>query len=197
MRLGIFGGTFNPIHLGHLIIAQESLFQFALDKIIFIPSANPPHKSGQVIAPALERLQMTKYAVAGNPQFVVSDLELKRNDKSYTIDTIKTLQKKYGAETELNFIIGADALSEIFTWKNAEELIAVCGFIVAPRAEFQLNNLDRRIRDIVKIIAMEPVNISASDIRERIRTGQPIRYFLPGKVYKYLLDSSVYGKKVG
>jgi nicotinate-nucleotide adenylyltransferase len=195
-RLGIFGGTFNPIHFGHLIIAQESLYQFKLNKIIFIPAAIPPHKSLRDIALAKHRLQMTKLAIASNAQFAVSDLELERNDKSYTIETIKTLQKKFGKQTEFNFIIGIDALQEIFTWKNAEELLDLCWFLVAPRSGFDINLLDERIKKRVKFISMEPVNISASAIRYRIRKELPIRYFLPEKVYKYLIESSVYVKKI-
>ncbi|MDI6783728.1 MAG: nicotinate-nucleotide adenylyltransferase [bacterium] len=194
-RVGIFGGTFNPIHLGHLIIAQESLSQFGLEKIIFVPSAIPPHKSLQGMAPVKERLQMVKLAISGNAQFAVSDLELKRNDKSYTIETIKTFQKKYGPETELYFIIGLDALLEIFTWKNAEQLLDLCWFLVAPRAGFGINLLDKRIKKRVRLIAMNPVNISASEIRKRVKLGLPFRYFLPEKVYKYLIESSVYGIK--
>jgi nicotinate-nucleotide adenylyltransferase len=196
MRLGIFGGTFNPIHLGHLIIAQESLSQFQLDKIIFVPSAIPPHKSLRVLAPAKHRLQMTKLAISGNPQFAVSDLELKRKEKSYTIETIKTFKKIFGPQTELNFIIGSDALLEIYTWKNADELFDLCWFLVAPRAGFDINLLDMKSKKRVKLIAMEPVNISASEIRNRISNQLPFRYFLPEKVYKYLLETSVYGKKL-
>ena len=194
-RIGIFGGTFNPIHLGHLIIAQESLSQFGLKQIIFVPSAIPPHKSLQDIAPARHRLQMVKLAISGNARFVVSDLELKRNDKSYTIETIKTFQKKYGPQTELYFIIGLDALLEIFTWKNAEQLLDLCWFLVAPRAGFAINSLDTQVRKRVRLIAMDPVNISASEIRKRVKLELPFRYFLPEKVYKYLIESSVYGRK--
>ncbi|MCX7920258.1 MAG: nicotinate-nucleotide adenylyltransferase [bacterium] len=197
IRLGIFGGTFNPIHIGHLIIAQESLSQFALDKIIFIPAAIPPHKNLKGIASAEHRLQMTKLAISGNPQFVVSDLELKRRDTSYTIDTIRLLQKKYGNTAVLYFIIGMDALTEIYTWKKAEELLELCRFIVAPRTGFTFSSLDATIRRKIKILRLEPINISASEIRKRIKNGKPIRYFLPEKVYQYLRDSSVYGKNVG
>jgi nicotinate-nucleotide adenylyltransferase len=195
MRLGIFGGTFNPIHLGHLIIAQESLYQFKLDRIIFVPAAMPPHKSKRDIAIAHHRLRMVKLAIAGNPQFAISDIELKRKDKSYTIETIKTLQNKYRPQTELNFIIGLDALLEFFTWKDASELLELCWFLVAPRKGFEINLLDTRIKHRMRLIDMEPVNISASEIRKRIRLHSPIRYYLPEKVYKYLIESSVYDTK--
>ena len=194
-QLGIFGGTFNPIHLGHLIIAQESLYQFKLDQIIFVPAAIPPHKSKRDIALAQHRLRMVKLAIAGNQRFVVSDIELKRNDKSYTIDTIKYFQNKFGPQTKLNFIIGLDAILEFFTWKDAIELLDLCWFLVAPRKGFDINQLDYRVKRRVRFIDMKPVNISASDIRKRIRSMRPIRYYLPEKVYKYLIESSVYGKK--
>lgn len=193
-KLGIFGGTFNPIHIGHLIIAQESLSQFKLDQVVFVPAAIPPHKLKLNIAAAEHRLHMVKLAVAGNPLFTVSDIELKRNDKSYTIDTIKAFQSKYGPGTELNFIIGLDALLEFFTWKDAAELLDLCRFLVAPRTGFDFSLLDKRIKHRVKLIDMEPVNISASEIRKRIQSNRPIRYYLPEKVHKYLIESSVYGK---
>ncbi|MFB3894843.1 MAG: nicotinate-nucleotide adenylyltransferase [bacterium] len=194
MRLGIFGGTFNPIHIGHLIIAQESLSQFKLDQVVFVPAAIPPHKANHDIATAEHRLQMVKLAIAGNPLFQVSDIELNRNDKSYTIDTIKAFQKKYGPGTELNFIIGLDALLEFFTWKDAEQLLDLCRFLVAPRKGFDFSLLDSRLTPRVRLINMEPVHISATEIRKRIQTHRPIRYYLPEKVYKYLIESSVYGK---
>lgn len=193
-RLGIFGGTFNPIHLGHLIIAQESIYQFQLDKIIFVPSAIPPHKAIPDIASGKHRFNMTRLAIVGNRQLEVSDLELKRQGKSYTIDTIKTLQKDsrfIGAE--FNFILGADALTEIFTWKNAEELLALCWFIVAPRKGFDIGKLSRRVKKRMKLIQMEPVNISSSEIRARIRKHVPFCYYVPEKVYSYLIKWQVYG----
>jgi nicotinate-nucleotide adenylyltransferase len=194
-KLGIFGGTFNPIHIGHLIIAQESLYQYKLDRIIFVPAAIPPHKSKRDIALAQHRLRMVKLAATGNPLFEVSDIELKRNDKSYTIETIKYFQKKFSPQTELNFIIGLDALLEILPWKDAIELLDLCWFLVAPRKGLDINQLDNRVKRRVRFINMEPVHISASEIRKRIRLQQPIRYYLPEKVYKYLIESSVYGKK--
>ena len=124
MKIGIMGGTFDPIHMGHLITAEMVLDSFSIDEILFIPSANPPHKQGKEIAPAKSRLEMAILATGSNPRFSVSDLELRRKEPSYALVTVEELQRKYGENTLLYFILGADAAMELATWYHARELIS-------------------------------------------------------------------------
>src|SRR4030042_2999716 len=132
-KIGIMGGTFNPIHHGHLVTAQEALSQFKLDMVIFIPTGNPPHKIENEVASAEDRYIMTVIATSSNSNFFVSRMEIDRRGKSYTIDTVRQLKKNYGSSSLLYFITGADAILEILTWKNTDEIVSLCKFIAATR----------------------------------------------------------------
>ena len=139
-RIGIMGGTFDPIHMGHLITAEMVRADAHLDEILFIPSARPPHKDGARAASAEDRLIMTAYAVAENPHFSVSDIELKRDGPSYTVDTITQLRSNLG-DTELFFITGADAMNDLYLWHEPEQLLRSCRFIVATRQGVPLDEV--------------------------------------------------------
>lgn len=197
---GVMGGTFNPIHYGHLVTAQEALYQFGLDKVIFMPSGQPPHKKDKEILPPEERYLMTVIATASNPDFVVSRFEIEKRGPSYTIDTIRALKEQYGPETKLYFITGADAVWEILTWKDAEKLAELCTFIAATRPGYSLEKFKKlhvlpedqplpKGKPRVYIMEIPALAISSTDIRRRVREGHPINYLVPEGVASYIRKS--------
>lgn len=203
MKIGIMGGTFNPIHNGHLVTAAEALNQFSLKKVIFIPSWDPPHKNYHEEEIAEHRYLMTVIATSSNSDFFVSRLEIDRRGKSYTIDTLKELRKIYGAETEFFFITGADAILEILTWKKTEEIISLCHMIAATRPGYNLLKLEELKKDLSlrtknnidnKILVMEvpALAISSTDIRNRVKNKRPIDYLVPEGVCNYILKHGLY-----
>ena len=192
MQIGIIGGTFNPIHYGHLVSASEVCNKFKLDKVIFIPSAINPLKNDSNLAEAHHRLKMIKLAIAGNPLFEVSDIEIKRGGASYTIDTIKTLVKKYDKDTNIYFIIGADAFLEINSWSSPDALLKMCKFIVTTRPGYDIKNAKQIFRKHTEIMEITYLAISSSDIRQRIKSGSPIKYLLPEKVEDYICKHRLY-----
>jgi len=146
MRIGIMGGTFDPIHLGHLRAAEEIYWAFDLDKIIFIPSSRPPHKDANKVAPALHRYEMVSLATIFTPYFSVSSIEIDRPGRSYSVETVQEIQKVYGKDAVLYFIVGVDAFLEISTWKDARELLACVRFIVTARPGWRLDDVERYLR---------------------------------------------------
>jgi len=211
------GGTFNPIHYGHLVTAQEALDQFNLERVIFIPTGEPPHKISDRIAPPNSRYIMAVIATASNPRFFVSRFEIERTGKSYTIDTLRELKSSYGNDIQLYFITGADAILEILTWKDTEEILTLCKFIAATRPGYDLSRLedlknkllkatlnsgglkgrDRtdiidQITDTVMVMEVPALAISSTDIRNRIRKQRTIEYLLPEGVANYILKHGLY-----
>jgi len=201
-KIGIMGGTFNPIHNGHLVTAQEALSQFKLDKVIFIPTGNPPHKIENEVASAEDRYIMTVIATSSNSNFFVSRMEIDRKGKSYTIDTVRQLRKIYGKNSLLYFITGADAILEILTWKNTGEIVSLCKFIAATRPGYNLSRIEDLRKRLFgkagaadkKIYVMEipALSISSTDIRNRVRHKRPIDYLLPEGVSNYILKHGLY-----
>ena len=204
MRLGVMGGTFDPIHIGHLVAADEARCQFRLDKVVFVPSARPPHKTGVRHSPAADRLQMVRIAIRGNPFLDVSDVELEREGLSYTIDTLRAMRRLYGSGVKLFFITGADAILEILTWKDPEELLAESSFIAATRPGFPLESLRHALPEktsrgtdpLESVYSMEipALAISSTDIRERAASGRPFRYMVPQGVWEYIEARGLYMK---
>jgi len=202
LKIGIMGGTFNPIHHGHLVTAGEALHQFQLDKVIFIPSGDPPHKNFSEEKIAEHRYLMTVIATSGNKNFFVSRIEIDRKGKSYTIDTIKKLQEIYGKSTDLYFITGADAILEILSWKKTEEIIRLSSFIAATRPGYDISRIEElkeRLfkitnNNIKKIFVMEvpALAISSTDIRKRVKEKRPIDYLVPEGVSNYILKHGLY-----
>ncbi|MBN2167973.1 MAG: nicotinate-nucleotide adenylyltransferase [Actinobacteria bacterium] len=196
------GGTFDPVHIGHLVIAEEARDSFELEKVIFVPSARPPHKGGISYAPAEDRLEMVQLATRDNYFLEASDIEIKRKGLSFTIDTLHKLRELYGRDSELFFITGTDAIIEIPTWKEPVELLSESKFIVATRPGYSLEELHDSIsymsesHEIVKkrIFPMESpgLEVSSTSIRERISKGRPFRYLLPEAVWKYIEDKGLY-----
>ena len=219
MRIGLFGGAFNPIHNCHLTIAAQIRDRLSLDQILFIPTGDPPHKPQDDLAPARHRLEMVRLAVAGNPAFAVSDFEIQRTAKSYSIETVRALRGQHGASDELTFIVGLDAFLEFPGWRQAPELLRLCHFAVVSRtgasfapladrpplpaiAPSDLEALDRRTRDRLDVplpggtrltlVRLPPCDISASDIRRRLREGKPVGPLLPAPVESYIMRARLY-----
>jgi len=194
MRIGIIGGTFNPIHYGHLVSASEVCNKFKLDKVIFIPSALNPLKNTSNLAEPHHRLKMIKLAIASNPLFEASDIEIKRGGTSYTIDTIKALVKKYDKDTNMYFIIGADAFGEINSWASPDALLKMCKFIVTTRPGYDVKKAKHVFKKYTEMMEITYLEISSSDIRKRIKSGVPIKYLLPEKVENYIYKHRLYRK---
>ena len=202
LKIGIMGGTFNPIHHGHLVTAGEALSQFCLDKVIFIPSGAPPHKNFREEKISEHRYLMTVIATSSNKNFFVSRIELDRKGKSYAVDTMRELKKLYGEDTDLYFITGADAIFEILSWKKTEEIMKLCSFIAATRPGYNISKIQdlkeklfKKIgNNIEKIFVMEipALAISSTDIRERVKENRPIDYLVPEGVSNYILKHGLY-----
>jgi len=187
MKVGILGGTFNPIHIGHLILAEEAREKLKLDKIIFVPAYLPPHKDNSDIARAKERLSMLKLALKGNKCFSASDIEIKREGRSYTIDTIKEFKKVFPND-ELYFIIGSDLLKYLDEWKDLSDIIKLVKFIVATRPGYPLE----KIPAYISTLPIRAVDISAFEVRSAISQGKSFRYLVPEKVFEYITRRKLY-----
>lgn len=225
MRIGVMGGTFDPIHLGHLRAAEEIYWAFELDRIIFIPAARPPHK-GEVAASAIHRYEMVSLATVFAPYFTVSPIELKRPGRSYSVETIRELRRIYGQEVDLYFIIGVDAFLEMANWKDPRELVASAQVIVTARPGWRLDEVERaltpeqrerlghpqfkylRIPEITPEIARrkyEPglillvevvsLDISSHEIRKLVEEGRSIRFLVTDTVAAYMAKNRLYQKK--
>ncbi|WP_027366199.1 nicotinate-nucleotide adenylyltransferase [Desulfotruncus alcoholivorax] len=197
-RIGLMGGTFDPIHHGHLVAAEEARFEFGLGKVIFIPAGIPPHKTRKDISLPAHRLEMTGRAVASNPFFTVSDLEIKREGRSYTIDTVQEMRRLFPGN-DLFFITGADAVLEILTWRNVIGLLEICSFIAATRPGFKLESLNKSLSHLshqqlskIKTLEVPALAISSTDIRKRVQEGRPVKYLLPEKVEEYIYLNRLY-----
>jgi nicotinate-nucleotide adenylyltransferase len=213
VRVGIFGGTFNPIHIGHLRAAEEIRERFDLKRIVFIAAATPPHKAVEGGVSGERRTEMVRLAISGNTRFSVSDIELKRPGKSYSIGTIQFFRKRYGADLDLFFILGMDAFLEIGTWKSFQELFSLCHFIVMTRPgfdkpfsasilppeiadDFTYDDGEKRFihEDGYSVYLREVtfLDISSTKIREEVSKGRSIRYLLPPEVERYIRRRHLY-----
>lgn len=217
-RIGLLGGTFNPIHNAHLAIARQAREMLALDRVVMIPSGDPPHKPSNGLASAKDRYEMVRLALASDPYLAISDVEVRRSGKSYSIDTVRLLQQEYGNETRLHFLIGLDAFLEFATWREPQTLLTLCSFVILsrPGLSFQalstlplipplpqasLRDLDqgRTVRLDVQIgvqslicLRVPPSTVSASDIRGRIARGASTANLLPPAVESYILQHHIY-----
>ncbi|WP_018247823.1 nicotinate-nucleotide adenylyltransferase [Orenia marismortui] len=193
--IGIMGGTFDPIHNGHLLTAECAAYQYDLDEVIFVPSANPPHKVEKNITDAEDRYVMALLATMSNPKFRVSRMEMERKGLSYTIDTVREFKKLYST-AKIYFITGSDAILEIFTWKEPEELLKQAEFIAATRPGYCLSQLGQKLyddyRDAIHPLEIPGLAISSTDIRQRIIEGRPIKYQLPETVEMYIKKHNLY-----
>ena len=193
-KRGIMGGTFDPIHVGHLMIAEAVWDEFKLDKVIFIPSANPPHKHS-VMTSAKHRFNMTLLATCSNPHFEVSSIEMERSGPSYTIDTIKALKTIYGEDTDFYFIIGADCINDLPTWHKIDELLASCKFIATKRPSYTLDltTIQQHFKNFnITLLETPELEISSTDIRQRIKKGYSIQYITTEQVQQYIRKEELY-----
>ena len=196
-HVGIFGGTFDPIHMGHLLTAETVRDQYKLEKVVFIPAAVPPHKQDKLVTPAVHRYNMTLLATADNPYFTVSDIEMHRQGPSYSRDTLAELTRVYGQDTEFYFIVGADSIAELHTWNRVEELLAICHFIGASRpgnmADFasvqaSFGTLGNKLHQV----DTPELDISSTAIRQMVEQQQSIKYIVPEAVEQYIYKEKLY-----
>lgn len=213
MNIGLLGGTFNPIHYGHLRLAEEVREAMGLDKVLFVPAFIPPHKPDEKITPAGKRLEMVRLAIRDNPGFESSDIEIKRGDRSYTVVTLRELKERGPKELSVSLIIGTDSFNDITTWCEYEEIFELSGLVVVERpgypvkkiAEVVPEGLARKFRyerdndsyvssygTAVTYLKTTLMEISSSGIRERVRAGLSIRYLLPGAVADYIEEEGLY-----
>jgi nicotinate-nucleotide adenylyltransferase len=188
-RVGIMGGTFDPIHHGHLVAASEVQMRFDLDEVVFVPTGQPWQKGP--VSPAEDRYLMTVIATASNPRFHVSRADIDRDGPTYTIDTLRDLRAVYGPEAELYFITGADALGKILSWKDALEMLSLAHFIGVTRPGYQLTD-EHLPADTATLVEVPAMAISSSDCRARVAKGQPVWYLVPDGVVQYIAKRELY-----
>ena len=198
-RIGIMGGTFNPIHKGHLALAKSAMEEFVLAKVIFIPAGMPPHKKPGEVIDKEHRYNMVKLAIKQIPKFSISRIEVDRKGISYAVDTFNELKKIYGEKTKLFYIMGLDSINEILEWRKPLELFKLCEFIVSTRPGSRIRTFKRLVKfpplqkEVDKIHLMElKENISASEIRERLKSGKSVKGLLPRVVENYIKRNHLY-----
>jgi nicotinate-nucleotide adenylyltransferase len=196
LRLGLMGGTFDPIHIGHLILADQAMERLALEKVLFVTAANPPHKCCEQVSDAAHRLEMTRLAIEGNAAFELSTVEMERDGPSYTIDTIKHLLGIYGAGTEIFLLLGADEGRDLMGWHQPLQISELANIVIANRPGMAVSEVIETLpvelgRRVVPL-DMPGVDISSTDLRERVRSGRSIRYLVPGPVEDYIWAKGLY-----
>jgi nicotinate-nucleotide adenylyltransferase len=191
LRLGIMGGTFDPIHHGHLVAASEAATRFSLDEVVFVPTGQPWQKPDADVSPAEHRYLMTVIATASNPRFTVSRVDLERPGPTYTIETLRDLRAQRGVDTDLFFITGADALAQILTWKDSDELFELAHFIGVTRPGHALSG-DGLPADRVSLLEVPAMAISSTAVRARVREAEPVWYLVPDGVVQYIGKYSLY-----
>lgn len=203
-RIGILGGTFDPIHFGHLVIAEEVYATLHLTEIVFIPAGHPPHKTTEEITAAEHRLKMLELAIASNTHFAISRIELDRPGPSFTVDTLQLLRKHWGEHTAIYFIIGGDSLEDLLSWRDPPGILQQVNHLVAVRrpgyseSETYYDWLDAQLPGIKQrllIVNAPQLDISASDLRKRVAEGRPIKYQTPDSVESYIVQYGLYRAK--
>ena len=198
--IGLFGGTFNPVHIGHMILAQDACEACSLSRVLFVPCATPPHKATTGLLEDRHRVAMLKRAIAGDERFELEECELERQGVSYSIDTVRTLRERF-PDDELVFIIGTDSLVELHLWREIESLLDLCTFVAVPRPGVLRESL--RVESIQlpapwperllgQVIEGNPVDISSTRIRKRIAEGRGCRYLVPDEVRAYIKENGLY-----
>lgn len=190
LRIGVMGGTFDPVHHGHLVAASEAAGEFALDQVVFVPTGQPVFKRDQVVSPAEHRYLMTVIATASNPRFTVSRADIDRAGPTYTIDTLRDLAREYPG-AELFFITGADAMGSILAWRDAEALFQLAHFVGVTRPGHTLHARGLPKGD-VSLLEVPALAISSTDVRRRAASGQPIWYLVPDGVVQYIAKYGLY-----
>lgn len=198
VRVGIMGGTFNPIHLGHLITGECAYEQFGLNEVVFMPSKTPPHKAIEEHISAQDRAEMVKLAIAGNPHFTFSGMELERSGVTYTVDTLRELHEK-NPDREYYFIIGGDSLFSFGKWRDTGEILRMATILAASRYGLPKEKLQKQIDEItqeyggtIHIVDMPTIDISSSEIRQKVKEGKEIRYYVNDDVRLYIQKNELY-----
>ncbi|WP_091202560.1 nicotinate-nucleotide adenylyltransferase [Micromonospora narathiwatensis] len=190
-RIGIMGGTFDPIHHGHLVAASEVADRFGLDEVIFVPTGQPWQKADEPVSSAEDRYLMTVIATASNPRFQVSRVDIDRGGPTYTVDTLRDLHAEYGPKVQLFFITGADALERILSWKEVDRMFELAHFIGVTRPGFELS--DKHLpADTVSLVRVPAMAISSTDCRARVSRGEPVWYLVPDGVVQYIAKRRLY-----
>ncbi|MEH0825805.1 MULTISPECIES: nicotinate-nucleotide adenylyltransferase [unclassified Micromonospora] len=190
-RVGIMGGTFDPIHHGHLVAASEVADRFGLDEVVFVPTGQPWQKAEEAVTPAEDRYLMTVIATASNPRFQVSRVDIDRGGPTYTVDTLRDLHAEYGPKAQLFFITGADALERILSWKDLDDALELAHFIGVTRPGFELT--DQHLpADSVSLVQVPAMAISSTDCRARVARGEPVWYLVPDGVVQYIAKRRLY-----
>lgn len=184
MRIGVFGGTFDPPHIGHLIVSQEVCAALSLDRLLLVPAASPPHKRDRAVSPPDVRRRMLEAAIAGNDRFEISDLELRREGPSYTVDTLRTLRETHAGP--LFLVMGADQYGELPTWREPDEIRRLADIVVLSRAGLDVDD------DGARYIRVTRIDVSSSEVRRRRRDGEPIRYLVPDAVRDIIEREGLY-----
>ena len=198
MDIGVFGGTFDPIHLGHLTIAEEARLKVGLSQIVFVPAGLPWLKVDRTVGPAVHRIEMVNRAIASNPNLRISTAEVDRPGCSYTVETMAIMQEQLGTGARLFFILGWDSLVDFPRWKEPAKLVKMCKLIAVPRlgsVQLNLETLEESIPGITRrviLLNMPPIDISASDIRGRVAQGLSIRHLVPDEVERYIREQELY-----
>lgn len=195
-RVGVMGGTFDPIHNGHLVAASEVAARFGLDEVIFVPTGRPWQKTGKNVSDAEHRYLMTVIATASNPRFTVSRVDVDRPGNTYTIDTLRDLSEKLGEGTEMFFITGADALAQILSWKEVDELFQLAHFVGVSRPGHELSSAGLP-QDGVSLLQIPALAISSTDCRDRVRDDFPVWYLVPDGVVQYIAKHNLYRSEIG
>jgi len=201
VNIGVLGGTFDPIHIGHLVVAEEARIKVGFNEVLFVPAGQPWRKLDRNITPAAHRVEMVRRAIADNPHFKLCTLEVEHPGPSYTVDTLVELREQLGAQANLFFILGRDSLAELPLWKEPKKLVQLCRLVVAPRlGSKDLKHLETSIPgllDQVIQLDMPVIGISSAETRQRIAQGLSIRYLVPTEVEKYITEQKIYPTSAG
>lgn len=197
MRLGVLGGTFDPIHYAHLVIAEEARARLQLDRVLFVPSGQPPHKLTKVVSPTDHRLAMVQLAIATNPHFELSRLDVDRCGPCYSVDLLEVLASRLEPNDELYFIVGLDSLAELPTWHEPARLIRLCRLVVVRRPGYHIDLVQLEaalpgIVDRLTFLETPEMGISSTEIQHRVQAGLPIKYQLPEAVESYIFGHGLY-----
>jgi nicotinate-nucleotide adenylyltransferase len=191
-RIGILGGTFDPVHIGHLIVGQEVQTRCNLDRVLFVPAAEPPHKNRNDLASAEDRTEMVRLAILDNPAFELSRIEVDRKGISYTVETLRLFREQFGSETSLFLIIGADNALEMSTWCDPSGVLDLAQVTVVARPEFDRQSIGSALAEKMTFLETPLLDISATEIRRRVKVGHPISYLVPERVVTYIQERGLY-----
>ena len=197
MRLGILGGTFDPIHIGHLILAEEAWYQLGLEKVLLVPAADPPHKRDRLLSAVDQRVRMIELAIADNPHLQLSRIDVDRAGPHYTVDMVRLHFERYGPGTDLYFLMGLDSLADLPNWHQPQKLVELCNLVALSRPDsgFDWNKIDEHLPGVrwrVIFLPMPELQIASTMIQQRVRQGRPIRYQVLPAVEQFIYDHNLY-----